>query len=492
MKVFVSWSRDRSKLVATALKSWLLDVFQNVEVWMSAHDIHAGSAWATELHEQLRQADFGILCLTPENLDSSWMLYEAGCLMMSVEAGRVVPYLVGITSDDMRLPLGQLQAVTADREGTLRLLESLNQANSLRLPEARLLRSFDKWWPDLKNELDAVLASNPPAAVGTAYSIAEVPPLKKPPVDAQFGGEVQQYRERVAADWNLATQRYAAHSDIGVLHAERVRLADELIDDIVHSVTQLQSLRPHQFALVARGGYGSGRLSAGSDIDVTLLHTPESHNEAEVLFERFSMMLNDAWTLTRVIKVSPIINTIDECASRWNGQDGVPDLDLSPFVSFTQTRLITGAPSLHDELRWKWQECVDRITPDRLGRILECLRQRIASSEVNSGARRFDLKHDAGGLLELSLSDFLAELLGSRGQKPSPAGIAVNASYHFLLRLRETVYAINRSHLITADMAERIAEQTSHSSSQFFTELTRHRRRVRERLHQLVTQVGNS
>jgi len=34
MKVFVSWSGDRSKVVAESLSKWLPDVFQDLTIWM--------------------------------------------------------------------------------------------------------------------------------------------------------------------------------------------------------------------------------------------------------------------------------------------------------------------------------------------------------------------------------------------------------------------------------------------------------------------------
>jgi len=49
MKVFVSWSGEHSKAVASALQGWLEFFFQGVSFWMSDRDIQAGQRWGEEL-----------------------------------------------------------------------------------------------------------------------------------------------------------------------------------------------------------------------------------------------------------------------------------------------------------------------------------------------------------------------------------------------------------------------------------------------------------
>lgn len=154
MKVFISWSGDRSKHIAKALKEWLEDVFPDVQPWMSDHDIDAGSRWGAELNRQLKVIHFGILCLTPENHKSSWLLFEAGSLAKALEEARVVPYLYNLTAADVGFPLAQFQCVSADEEGTRKLLQSLNAASESSFTGEKLERIFKKWWPDLQSQLD--------------------------------------------------------------------------------------------------------------------------------------------------------------------------------------------------------------------------------------------------------------------------------------------------------------------------------------------------
>ncbi len=158
MKVFISWSGERSKAIASALKMWFPYIFHDVELWLSDHDIHAGSRWHNDLDRELESTDYGIICLTPENLTAPWLLFEAGSLAKAVKVARVVPYRLELSSTDIEPPLGQFQGVDADERGTFKLLESINNVREVSLPLDLLQRVFAKWWPDLHSQLNGISA----------------------------------------------------------------------------------------------------------------------------------------------------------------------------------------------------------------------------------------------------------------------------------------------------------------------------------------------
>ncbi len=142
--------------MAIALKSWLSDVFQGVDVFMSDHDIDAGSRWLSDLNSELEASNFGIICLTPENMNSAWILFEAGALSKAIKNARVIPYRLELKPTDVTGPLAQFQGVDADEAGTFRLLQSINNTREFILPDNHLRRAFEKWWPDLQKQLSDI------------------------------------------------------------------------------------------------------------------------------------------------------------------------------------------------------------------------------------------------------------------------------------------------------------------------------------------------
>jgi TIR domain len=63
--VFISWSGDRSRAAADALRDWLPKIINAVRPWLSSADIDKGARWNVDIAAKLEAAKIGILCLTP-------------------------------------------------------------------------------------------------------------------------------------------------------------------------------------------------------------------------------------------------------------------------------------------------------------------------------------------------------------------------------------------------------------------------------------------
>lgn len=155
LKIFISWSGERSRAIALGIHQLIGDVLQNAEPFVSAHDLEPGERWADRLDKELVNTFFGVVCLTPENLTSTWIHYECGALRKAVEKSRVCPILFEIDSPtDVVGPLLQFQSVSLNKEGLLNVLTVANRSltSEKQIDENRLDRTFQKFWPDFKSK----------------------------------------------------------------------------------------------------------------------------------------------------------------------------------------------------------------------------------------------------------------------------------------------------------------------------------------------------
>ena len=175
MKVFLSWSGQRSKEVAEALRDWLPYVLHSVNPFMSSVNIETGQDFFKVLRSELKESNFGILCLTKDNIRSPWVLFESGALAKVLENSALCPYLIDMAPQDLPGPLRFFHAASADEKGTRELVRSLNAASDLvRLADPHLHKSFDRWWPDLKPKLESKAQPLGPSVDAQAFYLINV------------------------------------------------------------------------------------------------------------------------------------------------------------------------------------------------------------------------------------------------------------------------------------------------------------------------------
>lgn len=156
MKVFISWSGTRSETLAKALREWFPLVLNYVEPWVSQSDIEAGERWGIEVAKELESSNFGVICVTRENLTSPWLLFESGALAKSMQDGRVIPLLLDLDFKEISGPLAQFQAKKAEQAGIKELVLSLNKAAATSIPDQRLEKLFSALWGDLETNISAI------------------------------------------------------------------------------------------------------------------------------------------------------------------------------------------------------------------------------------------------------------------------------------------------------------------------------------------------
>lgn len=157
MKLFISWSGEVSQGVAGVIREYLPCIIQGLEVFMSKHDLESGSRWGVQLAKELDNSNFGLICLTPDNLTNPWLLFEAGALTKYAD-GRACGLLFGgLKPADISGPLSQFQNRVFDKAEFGTLLMDVNEKLDRPLSNQYLTMTFEKWWPDIergcRNEL---------------------------------------------------------------------------------------------------------------------------------------------------------------------------------------------------------------------------------------------------------------------------------------------------------------------------------------------------
>lgn len=159
MKVFFSWSGEKSKQTAEVLSQWLKKVIQAVDPWMS-YEMDKGASWIAEIKLGLESSKMGIICLTSENLESPWLHFEAGAVSKTQEA-KVCTFLLDIPHSEVGFPLAQFQHTTFDKSDVKGLVKTVNEQvrneNERPLDDATLDAVFDYWWPELEKQLNPIL-----------------------------------------------------------------------------------------------------------------------------------------------------------------------------------------------------------------------------------------------------------------------------------------------------------------------------------------------
>lgn len=166
MKVFMSWSGQRSKLTAELLHDWIKCVIQAAQPWVSSKGIDRGALWLSEINNELKDTAVGIICLTQENKTAPWILFEAGALAKGLATNRVCTLLVDLEPSDIQQPLAQFNHTSPNREGMWSLVKTLNSRLQTGNLELTILKQvFDTYWPQFEADFNAIRENNPPVTV---------------------------------------------------------------------------------------------------------------------------------------------------------------------------------------------------------------------------------------------------------------------------------------------------------------------------------------
>ena len=158
--------RLRDALHTALEKDKRYEVFLDVRGGLTAGDI-----WQDGLHSALRRCAAGVVLLTPESLESGWVLKEATILSWRVfqrEPILLVPVVLGVTDDDLAkrgfgaLALDQIQWVrvagtddAAVASTVTRIVAALERIPPSSLVADKVLPPTEKWIKEFAEDLQA-------------------------------------------------------------------------------------------------------------------------------------------------------------------------------------------------------------------------------------------------------------------------------------------------------------------------------------------------
>lgn len=156
MKIFISWSGKQTKLIAIRLSEFIFKILGLDSMPFLSFQIPKGETWHQEIIKNLKEADFGIVLLTPKNTLGTWINFEAGALQVS--AKKVFPLLFGVDPTELPSPLNQFQATRFSRQDMFMLLSCMNKINGPEQLERGLLeQEFDKYWAEFSEGIRNIM-----------------------------------------------------------------------------------------------------------------------------------------------------------------------------------------------------------------------------------------------------------------------------------------------------------------------------------------------
>lgn len=173
MKIFLSWSGNKSKALAALFKDWIVCVVQNCDPWMSTQ-IEAGSQSNSIINENLNELNFGILFLTKYNKEAPWILYEAGALSKGLDKNRICPLLIDLDWSEVKGPLVQYNYVEPNKSGILNLVHSIHSSMKSDTPQAIITRTFEPFWEIFKIKFDKIMEEVHEEGVETRRSLEDI------------------------------------------------------------------------------------------------------------------------------------------------------------------------------------------------------------------------------------------------------------------------------------------------------------------------------
>ena len=163
MDIFISWSGQLSNKLARILQEYIPNIIQQTVPFVSSEDLRKGQRWEKEIGEKLKNTNFGIICLTNDNYEEPWILFEAGALSKQLDESTVCPILFDAIdpTDLIENPISQFQYTRFVKSDFHKLFRDINERlGNSKVKEKVLDKAFNAWWPKLQKKVSDILVED--------------------------------------------------------------------------------------------------------------------------------------------------------------------------------------------------------------------------------------------------------------------------------------------------------------------------------------------
>lgn len=157
MKIFISWSGETSQKIAGLIKEFIPRVIQSAKPYYTPDDIEKGMKWEAEISQHLEKCEIGLICLTKNNMDKPWILFEAGALSNRLEKAKVCPILFGVKKTEITGPLSTFQMTDFSKEDFFKLIQSINASLDEPVEEKNIEAIFNAFFAKLEEDVNDIL-----------------------------------------------------------------------------------------------------------------------------------------------------------------------------------------------------------------------------------------------------------------------------------------------------------------------------------------------
>ena len=145
--------------IAEELKIWLPKILQSAKPYYTPSDIEKGSRWESEINLKLSECLIGLICLTKDNTDKPWILFEAGALSNRLDKSKVCPILFGLKKSEVTGPLARFQLTDFNKNDFFKLVSSINNSlEELAIDKTLLNEVFEAFYPKFEQKVNDILS----------------------------------------------------------------------------------------------------------------------------------------------------------------------------------------------------------------------------------------------------------------------------------------------------------------------------------------------